>query len=116
MSIQGKTERQLGLDALTLSQIAVSDETLYLFIPQKAFIKTVARYFLLFFAVVFLLVLTPFAMILLPAYGIIVYKYYLFVMFAAHFNLSTKKLWIAAGVWCLFVCTPVSVIIQSIVL
>jgi len=106
----------MSADALQLNHVFNSDRRFYLFVPGTLFLKIITRYFLLFFLIVFSFVLSPFAALFLPICAIVYYKFHLFTSIALQFNLSPIKLWIAVGVWCIFVCLPISVLLKNMII
>ncbi len=103
-------------DAFALNSLIGNDRRFCLFAPKKYLSKSVSRYFLLFFLIVFASVLSPFSAILLPGYAIVFYKYHLFTVLARQFNLSSRKLWLAAAGWGILLCLPLSVFLKNLIL
>jgi len=106
----------MAADAFSLSRLADSDRKFCLFLPIMYFLKNISRFFLLFFLIVFFSVLTPFSAILLPVYAIVLYKFYLFTVVTQQFNVSSHKLWIAAVLWSITLCLPLSVFFKNLIL
>jgi len=111
-----KWRDRMDADAFSLSCLAESDRKFCLFIPKFYFFKNLSRYYFLLFLIVFLFVLSPFSAILLPVYVIILYKFYLFTVITQQFNFSLLKLWIAAGLWSILFCLPLSVYLKSLII
>ncbi len=106
----------MAADAFSLSRLAESDRKFCLFAPKMYLFKTVSRYFFFFFLIVFASVLSPFSAILIPVYAIVLYKFYLFTVIARQFNISSLKLWLAAGLWSIIPCLPLSVLLKNMII
>jgi len=84
----------MDYEAVMLDQLLREEKTYYLLVPRRFIGRSLARFFLL--AAILLTVMAIHYVggcYLLPAYGIMFYKYHLFTLRMRNLNLSPPKFW-----------------------